>query len=344
MRCIASILHMVKAKSITILSIDGGGMRALIPALLLAEIERRTGIAAGRLFDLVAGISAGGVVALGVASTDRTGTPHTAGEVVEFFRRFGQRIFRRPLLHRMLTMGGIWGPFYPSSGLLESLRAFFSEAMLGDALRELLIPTYDLTLHQPYFFTRDRARCYPDENLPIYQALYAAFAVPAFFSPLVVSRNTPQRTHLLADGGLFMSNPVLAAFFEARRRFPAADDVLVVSFGTGRLAWPMMSKNLSLPQWLTPAESIQSDGQKDMANSYLRDVCSILGEKSHRFVRLDPWVLPEEHSPVDASEAHQMWLTRVAEELIRQNDELLNNLCAELSERAGPDAEYPLAA
>jgi predicted acylesterase/phospholipase RssA len=330
----AGILLNVESKPITILSIDGGGMRALIPALLLAEIERRTGHAVCRLFDLVAGTSAGGVVALALASPNASGAPHSADAVVDFIRQEGKRIFHRPWWYRMMTLGGFFGPIYPASGLLNALQRFFGNTALSNILCEALIPTFDLTLHQPYFFTRERARKHLDENLPAYRALYAGFAVPAFFPPLVVLRNTPQGRHLLADGGLYINNPALAAFFEARRLFPEADDFIIVSLGTGRLAWPLTCKRLSLPQWLTPAESIQSDGQNDVTISYLKDVCAFLGSDHHRYVRLEPWVLPEHYSLTDASDAHLSALTEIAEQFIREHDEMLDNLCAELVARA----------
>ena len=53
-----------------ILSIDGGGIRGLIPALVLAEIEKRTGRAVADCFDLIAGTSTGGILALGFARDD----------------------------------------------------------------------------------------------------------------------------------------------------------------------------------------------------------------------------------------------------------------------------------
>ena len=46
-----------------VLSIDGGGIRGLIPAVVLAELEGRTGRRIAELFDLVAGTSTGGILA-----------------------------------------------------------------------------------------------------------------------------------------------------------------------------------------------------------------------------------------------------------------------------------------
>jgi len=59
---------------VRILSIDGGGIRGIIPAMILAELERRAGRPACRLFDFIAGTSTGGIIALAVTKPD-AGTP-----------------------------------------------------------------------------------------------------------------------------------------------------------------------------------------------------------------------------------------------------------------------------
>ena len=58
-----------------VLSIDGGGIRGLIPALVLAEIEAKTGQAVAECFDLIAGTSTGGILALGLSKDNGKGKP-----------------------------------------------------------------------------------------------------------------------------------------------------------------------------------------------------------------------------------------------------------------------------
>ena len=64
-----------------VLAIDGGGIRGLIPALVLAEIERRTGRPTAELFDLIAGTSTGGILACGLTRPGPDGKPlHSADD------------------------------------------------------------------------------------------------------------------------------------------------------------------------------------------------------------------------------------------------------------------------
>ena len=108
-----------------ILCIDGGGILGLIPALILAEIEARTGVLAGRLFDLVAGTSTGGIIASAAAA----GIP--AEDVAELYRQRGKDIFSKNLWHRLATGFGLWGPQYGAKGIESALAGVFGE-VLGD--------------------------------------------------------------------------------------------------------------------------------------------------------------------------------------------------------------------
>src|SRR3954449_12357803 len=85
-----------------VLCIDGGGIRGLIPALVLAEIERRTGRPTFELFDLIAGTSTGGILACGLTCPGEDGRPrHSAEELADLYRTEGPRIFDRSLIRRI---------------------------------------------------------------------------------------------------------------------------------------------------------------------------------------------------------------------------------------------------
>src|SRR5918996_2655195 len=101
-----------------ILSIDGGGIRGLIPALVLAELERRCGRPAGELFDLVAGTSTGAIIACALTRPD----PLPAARIARIYLEEGPEIFSRSLLKRITSADGYLDERYDSDGLLESLR------------------------------------------------------------------------------------------------------------------------------------------------------------------------------------------------------------------------------
>src|SRR5215211_5689037 len=97
-----------------VLAIDGGGIRGLIPALVLAEIERRTGRRIAALFDLIAGTSTGGILACALGRPDAMPAERVAAVYVEE----GPRIFHRSLLKRITSVEGYLDERYDDRGLV----------------------------------------------------------------------------------------------------------------------------------------------------------------------------------------------------------------------------------
>src|SRR5262249_23295357 len=112
---------------VRILSIDGGGIRGVIPALVLAELQTRVGNAPLLdPFDLVAGPSTGGLIALGLNVRGPDGKPrYTAQDMVNLYTEDGPRIFSRSFWYRLTSLGGLRRPRYPVTGLEAVLREKF---------------------------------------------------------------------------------------------------------------------------------------------------------------------------------------------------------------------------
>ena len=116
-----------------VLCIDGGGIRGLIPALVLAEIERRIGRRIGELVDLVAGTSTGGILACGLTRPGPDGRPlYSAEELAGIYVEEGPKIFHRSLLKRIFSVGGWIDERYDDDGLNAALERYLGD---GAALR-----------------------------------------------------------------------------------------------------------------------------------------------------------------------------------------------------------------
>src|SRR5215207_1945881 len=100
-----------------VLAIDGGGIRGLIPALVLAEIERRTGRRIADMFDLIAGTSTGGILACGLVCRGDDRPLHTAEELADLYVTEGPKIFDRSLVHEAASLGGLVDEKYDDRGL-----------------------------------------------------------------------------------------------------------------------------------------------------------------------------------------------------------------------------------
>jgi predicted acylesterase/phospholipase RssA len=231
-----------------ILSVDGGGIRGLISALVLAELERKVQALAGddkRLsdyFHLFAGTSTGGLIALSLTAP---GKGVSAKELALFYTEDGPGIFHRDLLWRLTTLGGWIGPKHSLGPLQKAVENRLGDSTIGSALRDLVITSYDMTAREPYFFKRWRARNSEDRNPSIVDAALATSAAPTYFP------SHPHQGRALVDGGVFAANPAIAAIAEALKRSedePAnltPDDLLVVSVGTGEYEVPFSQKKVS---------------------------------------------------------------------------------------------------
>lgn len=220
-----------------ILCVDGGGIRGLISALLVAEIEKRLEARGrpGRLadcFHLFAGTSTGGLIALALTRPE----PVPGAELAGFYTEDGPRIFHRSLWRKVTTGGGLFGPKYSDEVLREAILRRIGEARLADARRDLLVTAYDMTQREPFFFKRWKARRDPSWNWPVLEAALSTAAAPTYFPSHEVAGRA------LVDGGVFAANPTVAAIAEAlgRNNDPPArlttDELLVVSIGTGEFS------------------------------------------------------------------------------------------------------------
>ena len=141
-----------------VLCIDGGGIRGLIPALVLAEIERRTGRRIADLVDLVAGTSTGGILACALTRPGPDGTPQfSAEELAGIYLEEGPAIFHRSLLKRIFSIGGWIDERYEDDGLDAALARYLGEDRLSGALADVLVTAYDIHDRFAFFFRSARA-------------------------------------------------------------------------------------------------------------------------------------------------------------------------------------------
>jgi uncharacterized protein len=313
-----------------VLSIDGGGIRGIIPALVLAEIERQTGRPACELFDLIAGTSAGGIVALGVTAAGADGRPlHSADQLAEFFVEEGPKIFSHSLLRTIETVDGLREQKYSASGLEAALKNKLEGASLSAALCDVLITSYDIQSHEPFFFKSRRARESPERDYPMHVVARATSAAPTYFEPehVIPSSHTHDEPadYALVDGGTFANNPAMCAYAEAMRTHPGAE-ILMVSLGTGRLTESIpfsKAEHWGLLEWARPLLGVIMDGSST-AIDYQLD--QLLGHDERHF-RFQAELEGVSDSLDDASAANIDGLRGLANKLIEKRSPQIAKVC-----------------
>lgn len=244
---------MSKRKTFNVLSIDGGGIRGTIPAKILEKIEElANSTRICKLFDLIAGTSTGGLIALALTKpNDVSEAPeYTASSLVRLYEIEGKHIFDRAFLHRLRALGGLADERYPSEGIDDILNTYLGETFLSQTFgAEVLIPSYDLQGARRHWWACQQARqADPEATLPEHDGGYPRFfksrlakdesrmaqedylmrdvaratsAAPTYFEPLEIAGtrfNDPsgqQSSETLIDGGVFANNPTMCAYVEA---------------------------------------------------------------------------------------------------------------------------------
>ena len=323
------------AKPVKILSIDGGGIRGIIPALLLSEIERQTQRPIAELFDLIAGTSTGGILALGLVKPGADGKPnYRAEQLVALYEKEGGRIFPQTVWQRIRSAGGLAVEKYPADGLEAVLQEYLGEARLQEALAEVLITSYEIERHTPWYFKRRLARDprQPEQDFLLREVARATSAAPTYFEPARLETNGRAGYYALIDGGVFVNNPAMCAYVEARSTHPKADDFLLVSLGTGELTQPLLYeevKNWGKGRWVKPILSIVFGAVSNTVDHQLRQ---LLPPKNgaRRYYRFQARLTEASEDMDDASPTNLRLIRLLGESIIAEHRETLRELCAQL--------------
>jgi uncharacterized protein len=233
-----------------ILSIDGGGIRGILPLALLVEIEARRGPCAD-LFDMVAGTSIGGIIATGVAHRVPAKT------IYDMLVNDGGTIFAKTPLTPVLN--AVKAKY--DAGPLESFLArTFGDAMLnGVAKPELIVSTVDLLRPASIFFKSWRARQDASYNFALKDMARATSAAETYFAPAMIKSATGE-AYRCVDGGTAINNPAIAAILEADLLWQG-EDLRVLSLGTGTMTEPIVPGNDGYFGWLPGLISLFMDAQ-----------------------------------------------------------------------------------
>lgn len=293
---------MSERKTFNVLSIDGGGIRGIIPARILQHIEEQTGEPICELFDLIAGTSTGGLLALGLSVEGDNGNPaHRAEDLVQIYESRGHEIFDLPTLEDALSairenlrpgMGkwiskaqeafslgrNLFDEKYSHEGLTKVLRCYFGEASLGSARTKTMVTCYDIHNRRPVFLKSWRQKY---ANVRMVDAARSTSAAPTFFEPHQFCIGSDRRA--LIDGGVYINSPVVSAYAEAVKLITECEDlkdykvsdIFVLSLGTGALTRAIEyeeAKDWGIARWALPLLSCIFNGVSKAADYQMNQI------------------------------------------------------------------------
>jgi len=327
---------------VRILSIDGGGIRGVIPAVFLTRLEEKANKHASELFDYIVGTSTGGILALGLTVPNADGTSkYAAKDLLALYENEGQKIFPKS---QLTFLRGLFGPKYGPDGIEPLLRKYFGErVLLGEAATRAIIPTYlfegppsQAKRTQRHLFLKS----YRDTGAFLYmwEVARSASAAPTYFPPFRIPipaaldhSQGKDESAALVDAGVFANNPTTYAISIVREDEPWIRDLdrnksrlMIVSLGTGRAPRSLSYESAygwGLFNWAEPLADIafSDPGAEDAT----RDA---VGRDDYYF-RLQPEIDASIAAMDDASKKNISALKKAAEEYIDgQLDEIVFQL------------------
>jgi patatin-like phospholipase/acyl hydrolase len=276
-----------------ILSIDGGGVRGVVPTIVLQRLSQEPDLE-GWLdrVDLVAGTSTGGLIALALG----------AGRDVEVIRRLyvdrAKDVFADSFWDDIRDLGKILGADYDVANLRRELETIFGGLTLADLQRRVLVTAFDLDNEDPTTRTwkpkifHNFPGTDTDGTCLVSKVGTYTSAAPTYF----------QSEDGYIDGGVFATNPSMCALAQTQDpRIPAderadLDTVRVLSLGTGRSLVHVEGQSLDWGylQWVRPLIGLMLDGTNGIADY---QCAQILRERYHR---LAPTFPPDREIGMDA--------------------------------------------
>lgn len=324
-------------KLVKILSVDGGGMRGIIPGMVLTEIERKTGKPISELFDLLSGTSIGAVYALGLSIPDENGKPKwKAEDMANTFIKHGEQTFHRTLWEKIKTGNSVIDRKYSSENSKAVFMKYTGDTKLKDGLTELLIPSYDLETGLPFFFKRSEARKNHFHDFTMLQALMATTAAPVFFEPYKIEpTGDPLLKHYaFIDGGIVANNPAMCAYVEAKTLFPDADEFMIVSLGTGELGAKILYEKMrgwGAIQWLPKIFPLIFLGQDDVVDHQMNTLLNTSGDKLNHYYRVQIRLQDQEgkFDKKDFLSTHSLQI--LGENLVEDFSHEIEEICSKLT-------------
>ncbi len=233
-----------------ILALDGGGYKGMFSAVVLECLENDLGTSLVEHFDLVAGTSTGGIIALAMAAG------RSPSEVVEFYLRYGPRIFGHP---RRRVARQVLAAKYRAKPLAQALHTVLGDSCLWESRVPLCIPSFDLRNdHVHLFRTPHSDRLTRDWRETMVDVAMATSAAPTYLPAHGL------RGMRLVDGGIWANNPAMVAISEAVSEFNIElADIRVLSLGTTSdvCARPSRLDRGGMLQWSFQAASVFLRGQ-----------------------------------------------------------------------------------
>lgn len=339
-------------KKITILSIDGGGIRGIIPCIILRYIEEQIQLLddphakIGDYFDLIAGSSTGGLLAsILLYPNDQRTANYSIKTAFDLYTEKGNDIFNVSFWQRLINPFGLFSEKISEEQLEKHLADFFGNLELKSFIKPSLITAYDLENRRAKLFNSFNAHV-DSNNFQVKDICRATSAAPTYFSPAQIKSKYGQLFTLI-DGGVFANNPALCAYAEARKipfgdlfqdlekpNYPSIKNMIIVSIGTGtvlkKYAYNKF-ENAGKLKWIEPLIDILLSANAETVDYQLSQMVNTLGRRNRQnYYRINPSIKNASSEMDDVRKENIEALIQAGLSYVDENKEVLHQLAQKL--------------
>jgi len=323
-----------------ILSIDGGGIKGIVPAVVLLHLEKLLKQLSNNqnsrihdYFDLFSGASTGAIIIAGLLSPDKNNRPkYSPEEILDLYLENGHIIFNSSLFQEIKSVSGIVNVKYDPDGLESVFEKYFGKSELKGLLKPSLIPVYDLSRGKNYFFRQQKALTSPRHNFYVKDLLRGATSALSYFPPAQISTVNGLEHRCFIDGGVFANNPALSAYAEFRYHNSQlhAKNTMMLSLGTGRKTTNLdceVTANWGAAEWLYQGSYLTSNAVASASDYQLNAVY----DNKPNYLRLDASFDDEQSSSMDNTDKEYLdYLISLGESIVKEKQSEINTFAEEL--------------
>ncbi len=339
-------------KKISILSLDGGGIRGIISCIILRYLEEllqqkdHPDARLGDYFDMIAGSSTGGILASVLLCPDSNGkAKYSIKKAFELYTEKGEDIFNVSLWESLINPFGLFSKKISQENLERQLREFFGDIELKDFIKPSLITSYDIENRRAKLFNTINAK-QSQQNFLVKDICRATSAAPTYFSPAQI-RSSYGQIFSLIDGGVYANNPALCAYAEARKipfatifdnpfkpNYPSVNDLLILSIGTGTemKSYPFRKfQNAGKLAWVSPIIDILLSANAETVDYQLNQMFMTLGKRNRQnYYRINPSLKSASPEMDNVSKKNLEALIQAGLSYVEENSVLLNQIADKL--------------
>jgi patatin-like phospholipase/acyl hydrolase len=320
-----------------ILSIDGGGIRGMLPAMLIAEIEKRLRQATGKAdsyisdyFDLIAGTSTGGILTC-FYLYHHNGHRLDATKAVDMYEKDGKIIFQKRFFRNVIRL---FDALYPDKGIDQILYHTLGDAKLSEAPCNCAVMAYDITERKAVIFTANAARREKSRDFLLRDIARATSAAPTFFRVAQATSMDNVPSYLI-DGGIYANDPTICAIIEARKtmfrnhgHYPKIKDMYIVSLGTGHTSKSYRyesAKRWGVISWAIPVIDMLQSSSAEVVSYQVKSLFES-ENCSDNYIRIVPDLYHANHQMDDTSPKNILNLKEAATRCIASHSEILDRI------------------